>query len=103
MDAPSSAGNGPDRRGDADPRGAVQHPSDPSDAEPGTLTLGATGAVAGDLFRLIRTSTSAQTYAVVNGGPGAGTLITLPVSKIACAQFIFDGTNWQLDLFGQLA
>ena len=59
-----------------------------------TVTLGTTGAVAGDIIRIIRTSTSAQTCAVVNGGVGAGTLVTLPASKVNFAEARFDGTNW---------
>lgn len=62
-----------------------------------TVTLGTTGAVVGDVIRIIRTSTSAQTLAVVNGGAGAGTLCTLVASKVGWAQAIFDGTNWLYD------
>lgn len=59
-----------------------------------TITLGTTGAVAGDRIRIIRTSTSAQTAAIVNGGAGAGTLVTLPASKVNFCEARFDGTNW---------
>lgn len=62
-----------------------------------TVTLGTTGAVLGDRIRIVRTSTSAQTLAVVNGGAGAGTLCTLVASKIGFAQAEFDGTNWVYD------
>lgn len=62
-----------------------------------TVTLATTGAVKGDIIRIIRTSTSAQTLAVVNGGAGAGTLCTLVASKIGFAQAFFDGTNWLYD------
>lgn len=62
-----------------------------------TVTLGTTGAVKGDIIKIIRTSTSAQTLAVVNGGAGAGTLCTLVASKIGFAQAWFDGTNWLYD------
>lgn len=62
-----------------------------------TVTLGTTGAVVGDIIRIVRTSTSAQTLAVVNGGAGAGTLCTLVASKIGWAQAWFDGTNWLYD------
>lgn len=61
------------------------------------VTLGTTGAVLGDIIRINRTSTSAQTLAVVNGGAGAGTLCTLVASKIGWAQAWFDGTNWLFD------
>ena len=62
-----------------------------------TITFGTTGAVLGDVIRVIRTSTSAQTAAFVNGGVGAGTLATLVASKIGFMQAFFDGTNWIYD------
>lgn len=62
-----------------------------------TVTLGTTGAVQGDIIKIVRTSTSAQTLAVVNGGAGAGTLCTLVASKVGWAQAYFDGTNWLFD------
>lgn len=65
-----------------------------------TITLGTTGAVEGDYIKIIRTSTSAQTAAVVNGGPGAGTLHTQPASKANFTEARFDGTNWTLSALG---
>lgn len=65
-----------------------------------TITLGTTGAKKGDIIRIVRTSTSAQTAAIVNGGAGAGTLVTLPASKVNFADARFDGTNWQLSACG---
>lgn len=65
-----------------------------------TVTLGTTGAVVGDTIRISRTDTSAFTLAVVNGGAGAGTLVTLDASKAGFAQAYFDGTNWQFDAAG---
>jgi hypothetical protein len=65
-----------------------------------TITLGTTGALIGDVVRIIRTSTSAQTAAIVNGGGGAGTLVTLPVSVINFAEARFDGTNWLFQMCG---
>lgn len=65
-----------------------------------TITLGTTGAVAGDIMNFIRLDVGAFTLAFVNGGAGAGTLLTLPVSKLGSAQFLFDGTNWHLRAFG---
>lgn len=59
-------------------------------------TLDPTGAAAGDQLTVTRTSTAANTCAFVNGGPGAGTLLTMPASKVAFAKFQFDGTNWAL-------
>lgn len=75
----------------------------PTLSQNGTLTLGTTGAVAGDQIEVTRTATGAFTYAIVNGGPGAGTLATFPASKVASAKFQFDGTNWALRSIGQLA
>lgn len=62
-----------------------------------TVTLGTTGAVIGDVIRIVRTSTSAFTLAVVNGGAGAGTIETLIASKVGFSQSYFDGTNWLYD------
>lgn len=62
-----------------------------------TVTLGTTGAVVGDLMRIVRTDTSAFTLAVVNGGAGAGTLATLIASKVGFVEAWFDGTNWLFD------
>lgn len=65
-----------------------------------TITLGTTGAVAGDLIKIIRTSVSAQTCAIVNGGAGAGTLFTMPASKVNFFVAQFNGTNWLVDMMG---
>jgi hypothetical protein len=62
-----------------------------------TVTLGTTSAVAGDIIELVRLDTEAFTLAVVNGGPGAGTLLTYAVSAALYGCFKFDGTNWALD------
>lgn len=62
-----------------------------------SITFGTTGAVKGDIIKLIRTSTSAHTTAIVNGGAGAGTLCTLVASKVGWAQAWFDGANWLYD------
>lgn len=59
-----------------------------------TLTLGTTGARAGHWIEVTRLDVGAYTYAIVNGGAGAGTLCTMPVSVRACAFFYFNGTNW---------
>jgi hypothetical protein len=66
----------------------------------GALTLGTTGAIAGDQFQFTRTSVSAFSYAIINGGPGAGTMITYAASKLGTGQFQFDGTNWALQHLG---
>lgn len=75
----------------------------PTLGQGGTLTLGVVGVAKGDQIEITRTSTSANTYAVVNGGGGAGTLFTFPVSKIGSAKFQFDGTNWLLRSVGYQA
>lgn len=62
-----------------------------------TVTLGTTGAVKGDVMRIIRTDVNAFTLAVNNGGAGAGTLATLVASKVGFVQAWFDGTNWLFD------
>jgi hypothetical protein len=62
-----------------------------------SVTIGTTGAVKGDLFRLVRTDVSAFTLALINGGAGAGTLATMPVSKVGVIEAWFDGTNWLFD------
>lgn len=59
-----------------------------------TLTLGTTNAAAGDQFTITRLDATANTYAIVNGGVGAGTLYTFPVSKTGFFVAEFDGTNW---------
>ena len=59
-----------------------------------TLTLGTTNAREGYRIRITREDVGAYTYAIANGGPGAGTLVTFPVSARAYGIFYFDGTNW---------
>lgn len=61
-----------------------------------TITLDPAGCVAGDQLEVTRLDASANTLAFINGGPGAGTLLTMPVSKVNFAKFQFDGTNWAL-------
>jgi hypothetical protein len=65
-----------------------------------TVTLNTTGAVVGDIIKIVRTDTSAYTIAVVNGGAGAGTIATLPVSVIGFVEAVFDGTNWLFNGIG---
>lgn len=59
-----------------------------------TITLGTTNAILGDRITVSRLDVSANTLAVANGGPGAGTLATLPVSQVGFVTSQFDGTNW---------
>lgn len=67
-----------------------------------TLTLGVQEPplCAGAEMTVTRQDASAFTFAIINGGPGAGTLLTMPVSKKYSAVFQYDGTNWKLKLFG---
>lgn len=65
-----------------------------------TVTLGTTNAVDGDYIKIIRTSTSAQTCTVVNGGAGAGTLHVQLASKVNFTEARFNGTNWLLSACG---
>lgn len=61
-----------------------------------TVTLGTTGAALGHVIEIPRFDVAAFTLAIVNGGPGAGTLYTFPVSATGHAVFRFDATNWAL-------
>jgi hypothetical protein len=61
-----------------------------------TLTLQTSGAVTGELMTIVRFGTEAYTFAIVNGGAGAGTKYTFPVSVARAAEFTYDGTNWNL-------
>jgi hypothetical protein len=60
-----------------------------------TITLGTLGALLNDIIRIVRTSVSAQTATMVNGGGGGGTLgVAMPASKVNFLEAKFDGTNW---------
>lgn len=59
-----------------------------------TLTLGTTGARRGHVIEITRLDSEAYTYAIVNGGTGAGTLCTFPSGSTAYGKFYFDGTDW---------
>lgn len=61
-----------------------------------SVTLGTAGATASELIEIIRLDKTAFTLAIVNGGGGAGTKYTFPVSVSRRAWFTFDGTNWAL-------
>lgn len=60
-------------------------------------TLGTTGASLGHIIWIHRLEAAAFTLAVINGGVGAGTLLTMPVSERHSAAFRFDGTDWVLE------
>lgn len=67
------------------------------------ITLGTTNAAEGDILEITRLDVGAYTLAIINGGAGAGTLITMPVSSRYWAAFYFDGTNWSLRRGGAMA
>lgn len=67
-----------------------------------TITLGTTNAAAGDKVTITRLDTTANEVDIVNGGPAAGTLATLPVSEAWWITNEFDGTNWLLHSAGKL-
>lgn len=57
-------------------------------------TLSVVGATIGMQITVTRLDATANTATFVNGGPAAGTILTMPVSKVNFARFQFDGTNW---------
>ena len=64
-----------------------------------TVTLATTGSpTTGLTVWIVRRDLTANTYAIINGGAGAGTLVTLPASpgKPMGACVYYDGTNWSL-------
>jgi hypothetical protein len=63
------------------------------------VTVQVTSMIVGQAVCIRRRDRSANTYAVINGGPGAGTLITTPASPSATIDVWvkFDGTNMVLD------
>lgn len=67
-----------------------------------TCTLLTTDAGPGDELTLVMLDVSAWTYAIINGGVGAGTLFTKAAGQKWFADFAFDGTNWWLKRAGQL-
>lgn len=61
-------------------------------------TLGTTSVVTGTKVTLVRHDSAAFTNAIINGGGGAGTLLTFAASptEVQRATFRYDGTNWAL-------
>lgn len=59
-----------------------------------TLTLGTTGAVAGDEILVVRNDATAFSLTIANGGDGAGNVAAMPVSSRAWCLARFDGTDW---------
>jgi hypothetical protein len=61
------------------------------------ITLATTGARAGHEIHVVRPAIGATTAcSFLNGGTGAGTLLSMTSNKIAGAIFMFDGTDWNL-------
>lgn len=61
-----------------------------------TKTLGTTGALTGDQITITVLDKANNTAAIANGGPGAGTLYTIPALNAGYVKAQFDGTNWLL-------
>jgi len=61
-----------------------------------SITLSTAGAVTGEQVVVTREDVTAFTLAVINGGGGAGTKYTFPISAARRAAFTYDGTNWAL-------
>lgn len=59
-----------------------------------TLSLSTENAQPGDRITFTRLDTGAFTVTLVNGGPGAGTLATLPVSAKSFATVQLSGADW---------
>jgi len=57
-------------------------------------TMGLTNTLSGDIITVVRLDVGAFTFTIINGGPAAGTLVTLPVSVQSFADLYFNGTNW---------
>jgi hypothetical protein len=74
----------------------------PTLARNSVKTLGTTGAIAGQVLTIVCTSSAAFTLTIVNGGAGAGTLMTKPVSERYMLAARFNGTNWEPRAAGKL-
>lgn len=61
---------------------------------PRTLTLGTTGAVAGDKLLITRNDSAAHAVTLANGGTNAGTVAVMPAGARAWCLAVFDGTDW---------
>lgn len=64
------------------------------------LTLGTTGAVAGDQIEITRLDATANTYTIVDGGSGTPTIFTMAASKLGYVRAQFDGAHWVVRAFG---
>ena len=65
-------------------------------------TLSTTNAASGDMIHILRLGLGAFTMTIVNGGPAAGTLFTLPSGQSWWAKAYFNGTDWVVHSAGQL-
>jgi hypothetical protein len=70
----------------------------PTLTAPRILTLGNTGAKAGDQMFITRLDASANAYTIKDNA--ATTLLVMPASKVNSGLFQHDGTNWFLKLCG---
>jgi|GEM_PF-3899532 len=66
--------------------------SSPTPASVTMLTGG--GESTGDTMCISKTNLGANAIAVINGGPGAGTIGTIPANSRGFVVARFDGTNW---------
>lgn len=58
------------------------------------LTLGTTGAVAGDEILVVRNDSEAFVLTLANGGSGGGNVAVMPSGQRAWCAARFDGTDW---------
>jgi len=65
-------------------------------------TLSITNAESGDMVHVLRLGLGAFVMNIVNGGPAAGTLFTLPSGQSWWAKAYFNGTDWIVHSAGQL-
>jgi hypothetical protein len=67
-----------------------------------SVTLGTTGAKAGDEFTITRLDVTGWALTVINGGVGAGNVAVLAGGEPSFLRSRFDGTNWTMVYVGQL-
>jgi hypothetical protein len=65
-------------------------------------TLLTTNAESGDMIHVLRIGLGPFTMGIVNGGPSAGTIYTLPAGQSWWAKAYFNGTNWVAHSAGQM-
>jgi len=74
-----------------------------ADVTPTSVTLLTAGALPGDTLLITRTDLVASVLAVINGGPGAGTIGSIPTSHRGSVLARFNGTDWLFEAGGSLA